>query len=629
MHSPIQISTLRKKRDSVLTFGSKVSLTTLFASIAFTSLASSTLAQEQSSSESISSEASKVFSNDFMLHLKPQIKSDDLEKLQDPFVKQWTDKVLKKEINPKNRALVAEPYETLSSLAKRLKTSEYSKFENPTGIYYTTEQPAVIVLGDPKEHKIELVIHEFGEAGGHSSYPLKKGVNVIQPKNSGLAYISYFSDDYKKAPKVPVSVLNGEENGVFRAGVSKNADWDAMLDKAPSQMIDIVGKRVHLVYPVEQLKKFASGKGEELIAVYDKIIANQQEVMGLPKYKRVPKNHMFGRGIWRGFMHADGMGAAFHVNTMGEVGNPDRIPNSSWGIAHEFGHVNQVRPGMKWVSTTEVTNNIYSSTINYVLNPTSMRLEHERINAGDGNVIGGRFNSYLNNGVINGESWLCQKGPDKMQGYEQGGDHFVKLCPLWQLQLYFKFAGLGNKDIYPDIFEIVRKTDDSKLSNGQMQLNFMKNACDVTRQNLTGFFEKAGMLKPIDLELDDYSRGQLTITKEDCEQLKAYAKKYPHPVSPVIYYISSNSVPIFKSKAPVHGTLNQGVTGEGNERTISHEQWKNAIAYEVYSDGKLIKAAICGTNSPDNSSTTVPFPEGADTIKAVSWDGKRTDVYKK
>ena len=73
MHSPIQISTLRKKRDSVLTFGSKVSLTTLFASIAFTSLSSSTLAQEQSSSESISSEASKVFSNDFMLHLKPQI----------------------------------------------------------------------------------------------------------------------------------------------------------------------------------------------------------------------------------------------------------------------------------------------------------------------------------------------------------------------------------------------------------------------------------------------------------------------------------------------------------------------------------------------------------------------------
>lgn len=31
-------------------------------------------------------------------------------------------------------------------------------------------------------------------------------------------------------------------------------------------------------------------------------------------------------------------------------------------------------------------------------------------------------------------------------------DHFVKLAPLWQLELYFKVAGKGNPDFYPDIF---------------------------------------------------------------------------------------------------------------------------------------------------------------------------------
>lgn len=72
---------------------------------------------------------------------------------------------------------------------------------------------------------------------------------------------------------------------------------------------------------------------------------------------------------------------------MKEVANPDKIPGSAWGIAHEFGHVNQVRPAMKWVSTGEVTNNIYSAYVNYMLNPTSMRLEHERINGGDGNRL--------------------------------------------------------------------------------------------------------------------------------------------------------------------------------------------------------------------------------------------------
>ena len=101
---------------------------------------------------------------------------------------------------------------------------------------------------------------------------------------------------------------------------------------------------------------------------------------------------------------------------MKEVGNPDRIPGSAWGIAHEFGHVNQVRPAMKWVSTGEVTNNIYSAYVNYMLNPSSMRLEHERINGGDGNMIGGRFNAYLNNGILKGENWLVQSGPDKRSG---------------------------------------------------------------------------------------------------------------------------------------------------------------------------------------------------------------------
>ncbi len=62
---------------------------------------------------------------------------------------------------------------------------------------------------------------------------------------------------------------------------------------------------------------------------------------------------------------------------------------------------------MKWVSTGEVTNNIYSAYVNYMLNPSSMRLEHERINGGDGNMIGGRFNAYLNNGILKGENWAC------------------------------------------------------------------------------------------------------------------------------------------------------------------------------------------------------------------------------
>ena len=551
---------------------------------------------------------SNVFANEYMLALKPNVTRDRIAKIKDPFVRGLAEQMAEKKFDRKARALTAEPYEPVKDLAERLRTSQYSKFENPTGIFFEEGEDVLLVMGDPKGEKLNLVIHNFGRDGGHSSYPLKEGVNIIRAKNKGLGYIEYFTSNYKKAPKVHLSILSGKVNGVFVGGVSKNSDWKRMLENSPTEVVDIVGNRVHLVYPVEELKQFCPDKGEELIALYDRIIGMEQQIMGLYKYRMLPKNRMFGRVIWNGFMHADGTGAAFHNGTMKEVGNPDKIPGSAWGIAHEFGHVNQVRPAMKWVSTGEVTNNIYSAYVNYMLNPSSMRLEHERINGGDGNMIGGRFNAYLNNGILKGENWLVQSGPDKRSGGDNRPmvhDHFVKLAPLWQLELYFKIAG----------------------KDGELQLAFMKNACDAARQDLTDFFRKTGMLKPIDQELDDYTCARMTITEADCKNLIAYARKYKKPESPVIYYISVNSAEAYKNRLPVRGVYNQGVTEQVNRRIISHDVWKNAVVFETYKDREMVRITMAGTDSRDNSSTTVPYPEGSTRIEAVSWDGRRTLVY--
>lgn len=443
---------------------------------------------------------SNVFANEYMLALKPNVTRDRIARIKDPFVRGLATRMAEKKFDRKARALTAEPYEPVKDLAERLRTSQYSKFENPTGIFFEEGEDVLLVMGDPKGEKLNLVIHNFGRDGGHSSYPLKEGVNIIRAKNKGLGYIEYFTPNYKKAPKVHLSILSGKVNGVFVGGVSKNSDWKKMLENSPTEVVDIVGSRVHLVYPVEELKQFCPDKGEELIALYDRIIGMEQQIMGLYKYRMLPKNRMFGRVIWNGFMHADGTGAAFHNGTMKEVGNPDRIPGSAWGIAHEFGHVNQVRPAMKWVSTGEVTNNIYSAYVNYMLNPSSMRLEHERINGGDGNMIGGRFNAYLNNGILKGENWLVQSGPDKRSGGDNRPmvhDHFVKLAPLWQLELYFKVAGKGNPDFYPDIFYKAIKMDTRGKKDGELQLAFMKNACDAARQDLTDFFRKRACSNPL------------------------------------------------------------------------------------------------------------------------------------
>lgn len=357
--------------------------------------------------------------------------------------------------------------------------------------------------------------------------------------------------------------------------------------------------------------------------------------MGFFKYDGVPENHMFGRNMKNGFMHAGGIGTAFHYNTMTNIGNPEKIiqGGDSWGIAHEFGHVNQIRPGLRWIGTVECTNNIYASYNQYTLQKKhstfDLRLEHEPcIDIKDGiRVIGGKMNSHLHYGVLKGNSWLYQWGQDGTS------DHFVKLVPLWQLNLYFRIAegtDWRKPDWYGDIYESVILQDDTDLSNGDHQINFMKRACQFTETDLTDFFETAGLLKPIDIDIEDYGTQKLTIIEEMCQEVRDFVAQYPEWKKPeeMINYISGNTISIYENKMGIEGgNVNEGVSGTGASRTVSHDIWKNAVVYKTYSGNEAIRLTMAGTGTKDNSSTLVPYPEESTKITAVSWKGEETVVY--
>lgn len=531
--------------------------------------------------------------------------------------------------NKNYRNQTYKAYEPVEDVAKRLRTSGYSRFENPTGIFFQKGEQISLNVNNSKNQKIKLRITNFGPEFSDSYYDLKEGINDITVKKDGLGYISFYTPDYKTTSPIQIEINGGKINGYFDVATDDNSEWQNLLKNAQCATLDIIGKKVHLAYSTEELRQYCPEDGVRLINQYDSIITIQHDLMGLNKYNEAPDNRMFGRAMWGGFMHADGMGAAFHRNTLKGLADVNKVLKDSWGIAHEFGHVNQTRPGFKWVSTTEVTNNVFSAWTQYLYAPENLRLEHEKIDGGEGsgNVNGGRFNAYLNHGVLNGQNWLCQKGPDRMKDYENGGDHFVKLCPLWQLQLYYTAALRGNKDLYADIIHNIRNNQDDNLSNGEMQLEFMKLACDIQKEDLTTFFEKAGMLKPIDRELDDYSRGQMTITQKQCDDLKKYASKYKKPESPVIYYISGNSVDAFKNKLNVKGQKGKGISeNEKGQKIISHNDWKNVVVFETYNGKDLVKITMAGTGFKDNSATLVAMPEGANRIEAVSWNGKRKTV---
>ena len=554
-------------------------------------------------------------------------------------VKSFRFEVYDKTYDLEYRVQTYEPYREINDLAAELKTSGYNPFENPTGIYFKDGEEAVVILGNTNGEQVNLKVYDFDairqgqRTPDPTSYPLSEGINKLRIAHGGLSYIEYYTPNWKTAPALKLHIASGKVNGYYDKHRDVSADWREILNKATYGCIDIKGDRVNLVFGVNSIKTYCDNLGK-LIQNYDDIVELEHELMGLDKWGRRPKNHMFAR-VTKDGLFADGWGAGWYEGCMNELASTTKsLREGVWAIAHEFGHVNQIRPGLKWVSTTEVTNNVYSVCARYKFYRENMPLERERCNDGnDNNVLGGRFNSYLNYGIIKGEQWLCQKGQDNMDPskYPYGGDHFVKLCPLWQLLLYYReIVGGEKRDWYGDVAEIVRNTDESQLTNGQLQLNFMRNTMDVVKEDLTDFFIKAGMLKPIDKELDDYARGQMTITQTDWDELVKYASKYSKPATPVLYYLSANSQKSFKDKLAVEGTYNEGVKVRNNGWiVIDHDVWKNAVVFETYQGDELKYAAIVGTDSPDLSETKVCYPEGSTRIEAVSWDGTRTLVYGK
>ena len=107
--------------------------------------------------------------------------------------------------------------------------------------------------------------------------------------------------------------------------------------------------------------------------------------------------------------------------------------------------------------------------------------------------------------------------------------------------------------------------------------------------------------------------------------------KYPKPSSPVIYYLTANSVDAYQKQLPVIGIYNKGIqTGkEPGTMIVDHSIWKNVTVFETYKGNELQKVAMYGTDSPERDYTLVRYPEGATRIEAVAWDGTRTLVYGK
>jgi len=579
-----------------------------------------------------------IFEDDLHTKIRAGITQADIDAITSPYFKSLANCIFNNTYKTKYRVQTYEYYPNPSTVETLQKTNGLSRYENPTGIAFDANSQVVIFVGETNTVIPSLMIKDFAlnDAATKDIYPLKRGMNVFNITNKGLGYIQYYTDNAASQP-IKINITTGKVNGYYNPQTDTDAEWVSMLTNGFYPKLDIKGKYVSLNYDKDALLGNSSISGKALIDAYDSIVHKEYILMGLTKYNKEPKNHMFARSAYNGGFYAGGEGAHFDLSWGARgLANVDGVFNGPWGIAHEFGHNNQVRPGAKWIGMTEVTNNFYSAWVQYTYgtqNPGVTRLEKD--NGGD------NYSAVFDNNLI-----------QKKHIQTLVNKPFLLLIPLWQLELYYQAAGaakhlptleerltgtpapVGNVDVaywYADLLEKMRTTSQTGMSNGQLALNFIVKTCDVVQEDLSDFFVKSGYLAPIDIDIDDYGTQHMTITQADVDATIAAikAKGYPQPVSPVINYMSANSVNAYKNLLPVSGTVGQGVTLSGTTLTITNNKWPNAVAFETYKQNDLSSVVIVGNgdSSTVTTFTKAIYPEGATSVYAVGYDGTRKLVY--
>ncbi|MBP3689306.1 MAG: M60 family metallopeptidase [Bacteroidaceae bacterium] len=597
----------------------------------------------------------EYFEDNLFIQLKSGVTSSD--GIEDADVKRLVDNLLADAEGYKRfRVGEFEAYRPTEELKAELRTSSlYSNYENPTGIYLKAGEVCWVAAEGIGNDAVGLKIKSWGEQGtSGSSYGLSNGLNYIMATTEGNVFVDYYTTNYESASKVRVHFVNAPRQGYWDSRTMTNTDWKWIMankevgDRSSSDKTIIITQSEHAetAYPAYAWKANCPTNIVETMRLYECVQWAERDIMGLKKYGRETKNRQLFYVSTTGFMAAGSDGAWCHYGSLGPIMKPDNKSFDFWGVGHEWGHNNQITPGFKWTGCGETTNNIYASwaQLNFSGNASSnLRLEDEVTGVNDySGMRGGRMQTYFEEGLRKGVQWQLQDGPD-YHGSEPGSDggrnydHFVKLVPFWQLNLWGTKAGKC-PDIIPMVIENLRTTAYNTLyymSNGEMQLNWIKVACDSAKINLLPFFEKAGMFKEIDRVIYDYGNARTTITTSMLNAVRSYISKKNYPaMTEEINYINGHNWEIYKNcaKLEVPAKMGTGCSLNGTKLKVQHSYVKNAVAFETYnSSDELIRITMYGLGSDDaHSFTQVLYPneEDAAYVKAVGYDGERKIIFR-
>lgn len=466
-----------------------------------------------------------IFTDGSCSILKDGITQADVDNIPVMFYQEIAQNILDANTDP-YRVARFRPYQSPEIWAAENKTSRYSLRDNATGIYIDdVSEDFPLLVGDTHGQDIRMNIYDF-QTNKNVTYSLREGLNVITPSLTGLVYIYNHTD--KDIPLIPsdaaairaideltvnIQFLGGKVNGYFDISKHGEEDWSSILENAAFTEIDILGTYSHVTWTTQDYRN--NNTDIVLMTNYiDSVVRQHHEFMGLYKYNRLPKNRMFVHIDYGApAAYATDYRTAYSSGYTNVMCTEDGFLRRMWVLGHELGHVNQVRPGMKWHGTTEVTNNLYAIYNQFRILGEAPRL----FDNSDRDGYGFAFTNIME-----------AEAPFLLPG-DLFNNHIPKLVPFWQLYLYFVEIR-GQADFYHDIFEYYR-THDSPDDAGLQQLDFVRQVCNTGKMDMTDFFIKWGFLRPIDSDINDYGNRRVRITQEQIDTLIAEIKanNWPAP----------------------------------------------------------------------------------------------------
>lgn len=580
----------------------------------------------------------QFFADDLCTTLKPGINKETAVKIKDQFVKRLVYTLLDGNYSTKFRVGEFRAYKPVSSLQQELKTSHsYCNHENPTGIFVEKGERIAVIVEGITDYAVGMKVRNFGRTVfAESNYTLSNGVNIITVNNRGNIYVNYYTNDYAKAPKVKIHFAMCTEHGYFdlTKGMT-NEDYNAIINNTNGDCTDLLGYHCQINFPTQTLKQNCKD-AVWLVNTYDSIVSSEFTMMGLYKYNRVYGNHQTVICVAKsaGLYHASNDGMCVPVNALSQPSSSNSDYFDYWGAGHELGHNNQT-DGVIWIGLTEVTNNLLAA---FAQDRTQESGFHRMENERNGDKAYGFVNNIIKPNMINPNST-----------FHQSHNVWSTMMAFWGIHCYTYGAGVDST-AYPRIFERMRTMDLPSKNNGigqnadytadgEQQLNFVKQVCDITKTDYTDYFRLCGMMMPHNEIIGDYANRRLQITQAMVDELQSYIDSKHYPKAPAgLYLINIYNTKPFREKltVPEGIAVGTGCSVASGKITIKHSAWPNVIGFKAYdANGKLVEIysygiGYVGSNKNYRPSyTSVTLGSNVAYINAVSYDGSETLCYKK